>query len=344
MKFQLKSLLVGTALACAISLSGHAGIVISYTTCEKLEEIIREILLDHQTYIQRLLEEIKPDDLKEYAYTDEDIEKDMDSICSTLCMNAFEIEVFNYCFDPFFEMSPIGEKSFVALLNETFNPLNDNWNRTIFFKRNALGVFLRFCMCDVCPNSHYNFAIEWNVFLHGRNCINLPFQALPGYQRYRRHIPNPFSLLERIRCLADDYYTSLKGSRYIPFSLKNLHYSCICNENKDTFERHWAEEIFSKKYIDKIEDILYQEIFQQLEDNNKKMLLCFIKEKCNEGLKQEVFRSFAVNLLRYKKIKRAFKRNMVCNATRQLYKDFLASRKRLIDRKTNKNVLLVSPI
>ena len=350
-----KSLFVGAAIVGIGVSSGRAEIVIGNDVRQQLRDVTREMLRSHRLEVNEFHE--KHETHGSFNYSDEMIDEDVKRICDALYERNSGISVFSNVFDINGNRHTDTRESYVQLLNAA---LNSDSNKTIdwFFREDALGVFLRYHMFDVCPRSRENFREEWDAFYFGAG--GLGKYSIVSEREYFTHIAMPFTCRDLMRkfilnyqpiasetpglwwCKSlSDFCKEHKGLKY--FSEKWLG---LCDwkfrsyVNDATLDDHLAEVIFSKEYVAKIKEILYGEIFRGLK-KDRNLQMRFLKRMCNTDSEKKICRLVAACFHQYKKIKKAIDTSSVTLDTENRYERFLDVECRLRSRCDNKNAPLV---
>ena len=343
-----KSLFVGAAIAGIGMLSGRAEIIIGGDVRQQLQDVTRKMLQSHRLEVNTFHEEHET--YGSFNYSDEMIEEDVKSICDALYEHNSRISVSN-------KISLIytnKRESYVQLLNAALVPGS---NKTIdwFFREDALGVFLRYHMFDICPDSLKDFAKEWEVFYFGAGGLN---KYNPEREVYDRHIAMQFYC----KNLMEKFIFKYKSTADKTQKPRSKRWSDFCKEHRGlkyfredwlldwqfpsrltnaTFDRHLAKVIFSKEYVDKIKEILYGEIFRGLK-KDRNLQMRFLKRMCETNGEKEICRVVAACFHQYKKIKKAIDTNSVTVDTENMYERFLDVEGRLRSSNgDNKNAPLI---
>ena len=336
-----KTLFVGAAIAGIGMSSGRAEIVIGDGVRQQLQDVTRKMLQSHRLEVNAFHEEQKTHGSSNYS--DKMIEADVKSICDALYEHNSGISASNRLS----LMYTNERKSYIQLLNEALIPGSDEtieW----FFREDALEVFLKYHMFDICPGSREDFAQEWKVFYFGAGGV---IKNNPEDEGCDKHVAMWFYCKDFIEELILKYkLTACKIKR--PCSqgwsdfckehkgLKYFKENWLRNREFHLTSRHLAEVIFSKEYVNKIKFILYEEIFSKL--NNRNLQMRFIAGMCNTNCEKEICRFVAACFHQYKKIKKAIDTDSVTIDTENMYRRFLNIEGRLSDRHgTNKNAPLV---
>ena len=320
-----KSLFVGAAIAGIGVSSGRAEIVINDSVREQLKSVTEKMLQSHRLEVDGFLKEHKDEFEKLYKegrigrciYSDDNIKSDVEEICEAICGTKKE--------------------SFIGLLNGD--------KRCGFFKKDALGVFLRYNLFGIAENFFDDFKKEWSAFyVKSRHTSkNIEFYC-PSRMNIRIAVgrflysfawdyfemakePEPgFWVYEDWSAFCKEH----KGLRYFiePF-IRNLKNKVVYVTDEDVILKV-AKEVFSEKYIAEIEDILYTEISRQLETgSNVDMWMRLIERTCESQDEKEVCRAVAVNFRRYKKIKGAIDAGNVTKDILDTYKRFSETKRKL---------------
>ena len=347
-----KSLFVGAAIAGIGVSSGRAEIVIGNDVRQQLRDVTREMLRSHRLEVNEFHEKHKTHGT--FNYSDEMIDEDVKRICDALYERNSGISVFSNVFTIHGNRHTNTRESYVQLLNAA---LNSDSNKTIdwFFREDALGVFLRYHMFDVCPGSRENFREKWDAFYFGAG--GLGKYSIVSERQYFTHIAMPFTCRDLMRKFILKYQSTARETQRLWYK----RWSDFCKEHKGlkyfseewlcdwmfyshvtdaTLDSHLAEVIFSKEYVAKIKEILYGEIFRGLK-KDRNLQMRFLKRMCNTDSEKRICRLVAACFHQYKKIKKAIDTSSVTLDTENRYERFLDVECRLRRRCDNKNAPLV---
>lgn len=345
-----KSLFVGAAIAGIGMSSGKAEIVIGNDVRQQLQNVTRKMLQSHRLEVNEFHEEHKT--LGSFNYSDEMIEEDVKRICDALYERNSGIPVFSDVFTKHGNRHTNTRKSYVQLLNAA---LNSDSNETIdwFFRKDALEVFLRYHMFDVCPGSRENFEKKWGAFYFGAGGLS-KYSTIFETEHFT-HIAVPFTCRDLMKKFILAYQPTARDTQ----GLWSKRWSEVCKEHKGlkyfregwldwqfynhvtnaTIYSHLAKVIFSKEYAAKIKEILYGEIFRGLK-KDRNLQMRFLKGMCNTNSEKEICRFVAACFHQYKKIKKAIDTDSVTLDTENMYERFLDVECRLGNKDNNKNAPL----
>lgn len=329
-----KSLFVGAAIAGIGMSSGRAEIVIGDDVRQQLQDVTRRMLQSHRLEVDEFHKEHKThrafnysDEMIEEDYSDEMIEEDVRHICDAIYGKNMQ------------------RRSFIELLNGN--------GRCDFFKEGALGVFLRYNLCGNIRGSLADFKREYVVFYvedsedhFYEGWYSYPVEVKFNVQKLLYDFVNTYRSTAAepeegswVYEKWSDFCEQHKGLRYFiePWIRTRRDIATLVGE--DDIRSHIADEIFSGKYITKIEEILYEEIRRQLEGDNG-MMMRFVKRMCNTNGEKEICRFVVACFHQYKKIKKAMDTNSVTLDTENRYERFPDVECRLRNKDNNKNAPL----
>ena len=246
MRDRLLSLFVGAAIVGSVLSSSHAEITISPQAREKLLKLNLERLKRFCGDLNGRLKEKKIG--ADFGYDNESMKADAKHICDVVCTenSSFPRErQWNHP-KPWLEL----HKSLIELVN---GAIKDGKHQEIswFLSKNGVGVFLKFIVCGVTPDSDDGFKNEWKRIVEGNGMF---FTGIPTFSFSIEEVPLSYSNPFRIQAYFNELFC--KYQSVVTEWLEVESNETLTDQQVASL---FAEKFFSDGYIEQVQSILRAE-------------------------------------------------------------------------------------